>query len=140
MNIFVFPCINFEFTWYSLFYNMGTRHKGKTSDMSATGMIWLQQKWDRNGTSKTQVWEECYRNNTSATRVKNFDFDNDKSKNIFSHQYVSYMTNERLQGVEQFHSRSTFWKCLIPIPKYVWKVYHKTELCKRQKLCQKVIH
>ena len=86
MNIFVFPCINFELTWYSLFYKMGTRHKDKTSDMSATGMSWLQQKWDRNNTSKTQVWQECYRNNTSATWVKNFDFDNGKSKNVFSRQ------------------------------------------------------
>ena len=36
---------------------------------------------------------EC---NTSATRVKNFDFSNDTSKNIFS----------RLQGEEQFHSKN----------------------------------
>ena len=42
----------------------------------------------------------------SATRVKNFDFDNDTSKNIFSHSYFYYMASERLQGEEQFHSRN----------------------------------
>ena len=43
---------------------------------------------------------------TSATQARNFDFDNDTSENIFSHLYISYTTNERLQGVEQFHSEN----------------------------------
>ena len=68
---------------------------------------------------------ECYMKDTSATRVKSFDFDNDTSKNIFSHPYISYRANERLQGEKQFHSRSTFWKCLALMPKCVWKVHHK---------------
>ena len=45
-------------------------------------------------------------NGTSATRVKNFDFDNDTSKIIFSHPYIYYMASERLQGKEQFHSKN----------------------------------
>ena len=45
-------------------------------------------------------------NETSATRVKNFDFDNYTSENIFVHLYISYMANKRLQGEEQFHSRN----------------------------------
>ena len=49
---------------------------------------------------------EWYTNDTSATRVKNFDFDNDTGKNIFSHPYIYYMASERLQGEEQFHSRN----------------------------------
>ena len=49
---------------------------------------------------------ECYTNNTSAKRVKNFDFDNDTSKNIFSHPYIYFMASERLQGEEQFHSKN----------------------------------
>ena len=36
--------------------------------------------------------------------MKNFDFDNDKRENIFSHPYISYIANERLRGEEQFHS------------------------------------
>ena len=49
---------------------------------------------------------ECYTNDTSATQVKNFDFDNDTSENIFSHPYISFIANERLQGEEQFHSKN----------------------------------
>ena len=45
-------------------------------------------------------------NDTSATRVKNFDFDNGTSKNIFSHPYVYYMASERLNGEEQLHSKN----------------------------------
>ena len=37
---------------------------------------------------------------------ENLDFDNDTSENIFSHPYISYMTNERLQKEEQFHSKN----------------------------------
>ena len=40
----------------------------------------------------------------SVTQVKNFDFDNGTSENIFLHLYISYMANERLQGEEEFHS------------------------------------
>ena len=42
----------------------------------------------------------------SATRVKNFDFDNDTGKNIFSHPYIHYVASERLQGEEQFHIKN----------------------------------
>ena len=49
---------------------------------------------------------ECYTNDTSATRVKNFDFDNDTGKNIFSNPYIYYMASERLQGEEQFHTKN----------------------------------
>ena len=40
--------------------------------------------------------------------MKNFDFHNDTSENIFSHPCISFMTNERLQGEEQFHSKYYF--------------------------------
>ena len=60
-------------------------------------------------------------NDTSATRVKKFDFDNDTSENIFSYPYVSYMANERLQGEEQFPSKN----CLLEIP------------CSHSKMCLK---
>ena len=38
--------------------------------------------------------------------MKNFDFDNDTSENMFSHTYISYIANERLQGEEQFPSEN----------------------------------
>ena len=50
--------------------------------------------------------------NVSATRVKNFDFDNDTSENIFSYPYIIYMANERLEGEKQIHSKS----CLLEMP------------------------
>ena len=46
--------------------------------------------------------QEC---NASATRGRKYDFDNDRSENILSHPYISYMANERLQEEEQFHSK-----------------------------------
>ena len=49
---------------------------------------------------------KCYTYNTSASRVKNLDFGNDMSENIFSHSYVSYMTNERLQEEKKFDSKN----------------------------------
>ena len=49
---------------------------------------------------------ECYTKDTSAARVKNFDFDSDTSKNIFLHPYIYYMASERLQGEEQFHTKN----------------------------------
>ena len=49
---------------------------------------------------------ECYTNSTSATPVKNFDFDNNTSENIFSHSYIYSMASERLQGEEQFNSKN----------------------------------
>ena len=54
--------------------------------------------------------DEWYTSDTSATRVENFDFDNDTSENIFSDPYISYMANERLQGEEQFHFKNYLLK------------------------------
>ena len=45
-------------------------------------------------------------NDTSATRVKNFDFDNDTNSNIFSHPYIYYMTSTRFQGEQQSPSKN----------------------------------
>ena len=42
--------------------------------------------------SETQV--QCYMNDTSVTRLKIFDFDNNTSENITP--YIGYMANERL--------------------------------------------
>ena len=58
-------------------------------------------------------------NDTSAKRVKNFDFGNDTSENIFSHPQVSYMANEFNKERNNFILRTNFWKCLVPMPKYI---------------------
>ena len=59
----------------------------------------------------TRMRHECYTNVTSATRVKNFDFRNDASENIFSHlshPFIYYMASERLYGEEQLYSKNYF--------------------------------
>ena len=61
---------------------------------------------DTSATLTTRVPHERYTDDTRATRVKNFDFRKDTSKNIFSHPYIYYMASERLQGEEQFHSKN----------------------------------
>ena len=61
-------------------------------------------------------------NDTSATRVKNFDFDNDMSKNIFLHPYIYYMATERLQGEKQLHSKSY----LLEMPRFHAKMRSKS--------------
>ena len=82
---------------------------------------------------------ECYTNDTSATRVKNFDFDNDTGKNIFSHFYIYYMARERLQGEEQFHTKNY----LLEMSRFHAKKAFKkctTKTFYWQKLYQKVVH
>ena len=76
----------------SLIYNTSARHERHQCDTS-----------DTSATQATRVQQKC---DTSGTQVKNFDFDNDTSKNIFSHPYIYYMASERLQGEEQFHSKN----------------------------------
>ena len=84
--------------------------------------------------------QEGYTNDTSATRVKNLDFDNDTSKNIFSYPYISYMANERLQGEEQFHSKNYLLEMPRSHANMYFKEHHKNWTLWRQKLYQKVIH
>ena len=57
-------------------------------------------------TSARHERHEWDTSNTSAAQAKNFDFDNDTGKNMFSHPYIYYMASERLQGEEQFHSKN----------------------------------
>ena len=63
--------------------------------MSETRSIRVQHECDKSATRTTRVRHECYMNYTSAAGVKNFDFDNDTSENIFSHPCISYMANEK---------------------------------------------
>ena len=97
----------------SLFYNTSARHECDTSDTNATRMTRVRHEQQECDTSVTQsptrttrVRHECYTNDTSATHVKNFDFDNNRSENIFSYPCISYIANKRLQGEEQFHSKN----------------------------------
>ena len=104
----------------SLFYNMSARHERHKFDTNDTSTTRVWHQCDMCETQTTQGRHECCTNDTGATLVRNFDFDNNTSENIFSHSFI-YMANERLQGEEQFHSK----KCLVPMPKCIWEVHHK---------------
>ena len=79
----------------------------------ATQMTRMRHECDTSDTSATRVLHEPHKCDTSATQVKNFDFDNETSKNIFSHPYIYYMASERLQGEEQFHSK--YYRLEMPL-------------------------
>ena len=77
--------------WYSLIYNTSARHQRlecNISDMNAT-----QVQHDRRecNTSATGVLHKRHECDTNPTQAKNFDFDNDTSKNIFPHPYTYYI-------------------------------------------------
>ena len=60
---------------------------------------------------------ECDMNDTSATQVKNFDFDNYTSENIISHLYISYMVNDTLQSEEEIHYKKYLLEMLCTFAK-----------------------
>ena len=91
------------------------------SDTSVTRTTRVRHKCGTSATQTTRVRHECYMND-SATRVKNFDFDNGMIENIFSHSYISYMVKERLQGGEQFHSKNF----LLEMPRSHAKIHLKS--------------
>ena len=77
-----------------------------TSETNATRIWHERDEYDTSPTPTTWMPHECYTNDTSAKRVKKLDFDNDRSGNIFSHSYIHYMANRRLQGEKQFYSKN----------------------------------
>ena len=94
------------------------RHECNTSDMSET--------------QATQARHEYYTNDTSAKRVKNFDFDNDTSKNIFTPLYLLY---GKEQGEEQFNSKNY----LLKMSRFHAKMRLKNALQKLNILLEKAI-
>ena len=96
----------------------------------------VQPECNTTDTSVTRVRHKRYTNGTNATQEKNFEFDNETSKNIFSHPYISYMANERLQGEEQFHSK--IYLLDMHCSNAFKKSPTKTELCNRKSHIKKL--
>ena len=102
--------------WSSLIYSTSARNERHKCNTSATLATRVRHEWDTSDTIAAQVGHDCYTNDTSATPVlhglrecdtsENFDFDNDTSKNIFSHSYFYYMASEI--GEEQFYYKNYF--------------------------------
>ena len=74
------------------------RHERDISDASATRVRQERHEYYTSDTSATRLLHERYECDTSEK------FDNDTSKNIFSHPYIYYIASKRLQGDEQLHS------------------------------------
>ena len=88
----------------------------------------LRHEYQTRAARATRVRHTWDTSDTSSTRMKNFDFDNDTSEDIFSHPYISYKANERLQGEEQFHSRNyRFGNASFPCQNVFEKCTTKTE-------------
>ena len=75
----------------------------------------------------------------SATQLKKiFDFDNETSENIFSHPYISYMANERLQRGEQLRTENYPLEMHRSNPNTSEKCTTKSELCNRESYIKKL--
>ena len=111
------------------------RHERHECNTSATLATRVRYKCGTSATRTRLVRHGCYTNDASATWGKNFDFDNDTSKNIFSLPYIYYMASERLQGEEQFHSRNY----ILEMPRFHAKMHLKSAPQKLNFLMAKVI-
>ena len=86
---------------------LGSRESSECFSKDYQTSIFSSAKFsDTSATRTTQVRHECNANDTSATQMKNVDFVNDTSENIFSRPYTSCMANKRLKGEEHFHSKN----------------------------------
>ena len=83
--------------WYSLIYNTSARHQQHECNISDMNTTQVRHNRHECNTSATGVSHKRHECDTNPTRAENFDFDNDTSKNIFSHPYTYYMASERLQ-------------------------------------------
>ena len=92
----------------SLFYNTSSRYERHECDTN-----------DTSETRVTRVRHKCYTNDTSATRMKNFDFHNETSQNIFSHPILAIWQMKDYEERNNIILRTTFWSCLVPMKKYV---------------------
>ena len=112
--------VNFEHISHLV---LNSKHVTAGWNKSITDLVYFTTRVpDTSATRVTQVLLERHKCDTSATLVRNFYFDNDTSENIFSHPYISYMANERLQGEEQFHSK----KYLLEMPRSHAKMHLKS--------------
>ena len=70
--------------------------------MSATRVRYEWHKSDTSATRTTRVLHEQHEYGTS----EKINFDNETSKNLFSHPYIYYMASKRLQEEEQFRFKN----------------------------------
>ena len=119
----------------SLIYNTSARnerHERHKYDMSATQATRVRLEQHKCKTSATQVLYKWHKCNTSAARTTRVRHEW-KILNLIMTQVKTYFhtpvfTIRKVKDCKarnNFILRTTFWKCLVPMPKWVWKVHHK---------------
>ena len=101
------------------------QHEKHETNTSETRVTQVRHKCNTSATRTTRVWHECSTNDRSATLVRNFDFDNDTSENIFHTPILAIWQMKDYNERNNFILRNTFWKCLVPMPKCIWEACHK---------------
>ena len=87
-------------------------HECNTSNTSVTRTTRQWHEWDYSKTLLRYERHKCCKSarvrheRHECTGVKNFDFENGTKGNIFSHPHISYVTNETLQGEEDFYFKN----------------------------------
>ena len=85
---------------------------------------------------------ECYTNETSATRVKKIDSDNDTTENIFSQPYIYLWQVKDYKERKNFVLEIPFGKVLFSCQNAFEKCITKTEFCNGKsyikKLCNRL--
>ena len=89
----------------------------------------VRHKWLECNTSVIQVQYECYMNDLSATRVryewKNLILITTQMKIYFHTPILAIWQMKDYKERNIFILRTTFWECLAPVPKCIWKVDYK---------------
>ena len=106
------------FKRFSLFYNTTARNE--------------RHEWGTNDTSATWVlheWHECDMSATRTARVRHkwkiLIFITTWLKTYFHTPITTIWQMKDYKERNNFILRTTFWKCIVPMPKCVGKVHHK---------------
>ena len=97
------------------------RHECNTSETQTT---WVHYKYDTSVTQTTQVQQEWKILIFATKRVK-------------THFLIPIWRMKDYKERNSFILKTTFRKCIIPMPKCVWKGTTKTELCNRKRYIKK---
>ena len=100
-----------------------------TSDTNATRTTRVLHEWDSSDTNAKRR-HECYTNHTSAIRTTRVRHEwkfliliTTRLKIYFHNPIVAIQQMKDYKERNNFILRTTFWKCLVPMPKCVWKVH-----------------
>ena len=126
MQIFVFKTFLLErlaTRRSSLIYNTSARHEQTmcdTSDTNATLVTRVQHKCNTSATRTTRVRHEWKTMILITTQVKAY----------FHTPIFTIRQVKDYNETNNFILKPNFWKCLVSMPKCIWKVHYKNWTCK----------